>query len=127
VGSVESRARWRAKKILQSVVVFSTFLHAETGGWLSHMETKDEWIRVFAEITDVGEMNAFLHEMFTPKEMMDIRLRWQLLKELHEGETQRSIASRHRMSLCKITRGAKLLKAKNSLVKKILDNMNELS
>lgn len=89
------------------------------------MEIKDELIKVFVEITDIREMETFLREMFTPKEIADIELRWQLLKELHEGKTQRNIAARHRMSLCKITRGSKVLKKENSLVKKILDNMKE--
>jgi len=89
------------------------------------MNAKEELITVFSEITDVGQMEAFLGEIFTPKEIADINLRWQLLKELHAGRTQRSIAARHRMSLCKITRGSKVLKAENSLVRKILDTLKE--
>ncbi len=89
------------------------------------MNAKEELITVFSEITDVGQMEAFLGEIFTPKEIADIHLRWQLLKELHAGRTQRSIAARHRMSLCKITRGSKVLKAENSLVRKILDTLKE--
>ena len=89
------------------------------------MDAKDELIKVFAETTEVSEMEVFLREIFTPKEMADLCLRWQLLKELHEGKTQRSIAARHRMSLCKITRGSKVLKAPDSTVKKILDKMKE--
>jgi Trp operon repressor len=89
------------------------------------MDAKDELIKVFAEMTDFLEMEVFLREIFTPKEMADLYLRWQLLKELHEGKTQRSIAARHRMSLCKITRGSKVLKAPDSVVKKILDKMKE--
>ncbi len=89
------------------------------------MNAKEELIKVFSEITDVGQMEAFLGEIFTPREIADIHLRWQLLKELHAGRTQRSIAARHRMSLCKITRGSKVLKAENSLVRKILDTLKE--
>lgn len=89
------------------------------------MDTKDELIKVFAEMTNVSEMEAFLYEIFTPKEMGDLYLRWQLLQELHEGKTQRSIAARHRMSLCKITRGSKVLKAPDSVIKKILDKKKE--
>lgn len=77
--------------------------------------------KIFAEITDYREMITFFEEIFTPKELRDLILRWQLLKELHEGHTQRSIASRYRISLCKITRGSKILKKKDSTTKKILD------
>lgn len=89
------------------------------------MDAKKELINIFAEITDVTQMEVFLGEIFTPREMADIHMRWQLLKELHEGRTQRSIAARHRLSLCKITRGSKILKAENSLVRNILDKLKE--
>ncbi|HVN72715.1 MAG TPA: Trp family transcriptional regulator [Desulfomonilia bacterium] len=78
--------------------------------------------RVFTEITDYREMLSFFEEIFTPKELRDLNLRWQLLKELYEGLTQRSIAARYRISLCKITRGSKVLKKKRSTTKKILDS-----
>jgi TrpR family transcriptional regulator, trp operon repressor len=77
--------------------------------------------KVFTEIMDYYEMVAFFEEIFTQKELRDLTLRWQLLKELYEGQTQRSIASRYRISLCKITRGSKILKKKGSAVKRILD------
>jgi TrpR family trp operon transcriptional repressor len=90
--------------------------------------TKDqahELEKVFAEIIDYQEMVTLFEEIFTQKELRDLTLRWQLLKELYEGQTQRSIASRYRISLCKITRGSKVLKKKGSAVKKILDAHNE--
>jgi TrpR family transcriptional regulator, trp operon repressor len=86
--------------------------------------TKDqahELEKVFAEIMDCGDMISLFEEIFTQKELRDLNLRWQLLKELYEGQTQRSIASRYRISLCKITRGSRVLKKKGSTVKKILD------
>ena len=85
------------------------------------MAPSDEIIDVFASITDEQEMYRLFQDMFTEKEREDIALRWQLLKELHMGNTQRSIASRHRISLCKITRGSKILKEKNSAIKEILN------
>ena len=84
-------------------------------------DTEHELEKVLAGITDFREMVSFFEEIFTPRELRDLALRWQLLKELHEGQTQRSIASRYRISLCKITRGSRILKKKNSTTKKILD------
>ncbi|MCD6353722.1 MAG: transcriptional regulator [Proteobacteria bacterium] len=84
-----------------------------------------ELIKIFIDIDDPDEMASFFQEIFTPNEIEDISLRWQLLKELHEGQTQRSIATRHGMSLCKITRGSKVLKRGNSIAKKILDTIKE--
>jgi Trp operon repressor len=79
--------------------------------------------RVFAGIHDEKEMIDFFEEIFTPKEISDLNLRWQLLKELYEGNTQRSIAERHRISLCKITRGSKVLKKDSSTTRNILDDL----
>ena len=79
--------------------------------------------KVFARISDHEEMISFFEEIFTPKEINDIVLRWQLLKELREGHTQRRIAEKYHISLCKITRGSKILKKKNSTTKKILDTL----
>jgi len=83
--------------------------------------SQDEIIEVFTNIDSNDDMRQLFNEVLTPKEIADLVLRWQLLKELSAGETQRSIAARHHISLCKITRGSKLLKDKNSIVKKILE------
>ena len=85
------------------------------------MEKHHAFLSVITEITDPGEMETFCREIFSPKELKDFALRWQLLKELHEGQPQRRIAARHRISLCKITRGSKILKQENSVTKKILN------
>lgn len=83
-------------------------------------EYKKQIAKVFASITDPKEMEKFIDEMLTTKEVNDLALRWQLLKGLHEGESQRKIAAKHGMSLCKITRGSKVLKDKNCVTGKIL-------
>lgn len=85
------------------------------------MNSHEELIKVFAEINDQEEMKALFQEIFTPREIEDFYLRWELLKDLYRGETQRSIAAKHRISLCKITRGSKILKNKNSIILKLLD------
>ena len=61
-----------------------------------------------------------LKEMLTPRELRDLMLRWELLALLADGLPQRGIAERLGVSLCKITRGAKILKDKKSLVAKFL-------
>lgn len=83
-------------------------------------EYKKEIAKVFASITDPKDMEKFIDEMLTTKEVNDLALRWQLLKGLNEGESQRNIAAKHGMSLCKITRGSKVLKEKGCIAGKIL-------
>jgi TrpR family trp operon transcriptional repressor len=87
-------------------------------------ETDHEIEKVFAGIRNEQEMIDFFQEIFTPKEISDLTLRWQLLKELYEGNTQRSIAERHRISLCKITRGSRVLKSESSFTRRILDTLS---
>ncbi len=60
-------------------------------------------------------MCKFLNELLTAGEMRDITLRWMLLERLAAGETQRRIAEDLKISLCKITRGSKILKQKDSV------------
>ena len=84
------------------------------------MTISEEIIDIFSEINDKRVMKQLFEEIFTEKERKDVSLRWQLLKELHEGRPQRKIAVDHKISLCKITRGSKILKNKDSTIKKIL-------
>ncbi|OPZ58808.1 MAG: Trp operon repressor [Deltaproteobacteria bacterium ADurb.Bin510] len=79
-----------------------------------------ELIRIFAETTDYDEMQGLFNELLTPKERADMELRWQLLKDLYQGKSQRTIAAEHHISLCKITRGSKILKNEHSISRKIL-------
>jgi len=85
------------------------------------MQSPVEFAHVLAEITDPVMMRNFIREILTPKEIDDFALRWQLVRELYRGDTQRTIAARHHISLCKITRGSKILKKKNSVTRSILD------
>lgn len=79
---------------------------------------------VFSAITDPVEMSIFLEEIFSKKEVEDFSLRWQLLNDLYLGKSQRHIATRHGISLCKITRGAKILKQDGSMSRKILKTIH---
>ncbi|MDL2286360.1 trp operon repressor [Desulfococcaceae bacterium OttesenSCG-928-F15] len=83
-------------------------------------EAWKDLIRILAGVTDLSQMEKFLGEMLTEKEISDLTLRWQLLKELQAGEPQRKIAARHGISLCKITRGSRILRAEDSVCASIL-------
>lgn len=85
-----------------------------------------ELIDVFVKTNDQGSMVLLFQEIFTPNEIDTLTLRWQLLKDLYEGKTQRKIAADRKISLCKITRGSKLLKTKGSYLKKVLDDLYEM-
>jgi len=85
------------------------------------MSVDQELLSVIFSIDSEEELNSFFNDIFTPAELEDISLRWKLLKDLHKGITQRKIAEKYRISLCKITRGSKVLKNKDSVVLKVLN------
>ena len=85
------------------------------------METKRELMQILSELDNTNDVEQLFDELLTPKEKADLHLRWQLLKELHAGTPQRAIAKRYQISLCKITRGSKLLKTKNSITLQLLN------
>ena len=82
----------------------------------------EDLIKIFARTTDEKLMRKLFEEMFTPSEQKDLALRWDLMKDLYRGIPQREIAANHGISLCKITRGSKILKQKGSYCRRILSD-----
>ena len=60
-----------------------------------------------SRLRGAAEAERFLEELFTPSECVEFSKRWALMRELLAGKSQRAIARELRLSLCKITRGAK--------------------
>ncbi len=90
------------------------------------MQIDKSLLQVICKITDINELNYFFDELFTEAELSDISLRWKLLKDLNNGLPQRKIAKKYGISLCKITRGSKVLKKDNSSVLKILNRTKSI-
>ncbi|MEA4859832.1 Trp operon repressor [bioreactor metagenome] len=82
----------------------------------------EDLISIFAKTTDPEEMKKLFEEMLTPSERKDLVLRWNLMKDLYRGLPQREIAASYGISLCKITRGSKILKQKDSYCKRLLSD-----
>jgi TrpR family trp operon transcriptional repressor len=70
---------------------------------------------------DAGLVEGFLREILTPAEVEGISFRWELVKRLDRGETQRAIAAELGLSLCKITRGSRILKKPDSALRAVLE------
>lgn len=73
-----------------------------------------------ASLRDPSEVKVFLDELLTPAEVHDLALRWQLLELLGQGVPQREIAHRLGISLCKITRGSRILKNPGSVARRFV-------
>lgn len=84
------------------------------------MNQIEELSNILFELNSSEKINKLLNEILTPNEIKDVSSRLELLKKLKNGETQRTIASDLGISLCKITRGSKILKNKNSMLYEIL-------
>ena len=66
------------------------------------------------------EIAGFFSDIFTEAELKTLSKRWRILKMLSEGKTQREISKQLKVSLCKVTRGAKILKDSKSVVTKYI-------
>lgn len=69
-------------------------------------------------------IQQFLESILTPAELEAISSRWQIVKMLDKGVSQRQIAKELHLSLCKITRGSRELKKDNSPMKKMINKVN---
>ena len=82
---------------------------------------------ILVKLNSAEEIHRLLRELLTDSECKDLNLRWKLMEMLEAGQTQRDIASQLHISLCKITRGAKILKAPHSISKKLIQETEELN
>ena len=85
------------------------------------MKATDRLVRIFCSIDDPRTMKRFMKEVLTPSEIEDISKRWKVMEMLKRGLSQRAIASELGVSLCKITRGSKVLKTSGYISRKILE------
>lgn len=85
----------------------------------------EEITNFILKLNSKEEAQAFLKEMLSEAEMSALSKRWRILSMLVEGRTQRDIVKELKVSLCKVTRGSKLLKDKNSVITKhFMENSN---
>ena len=82
---------------------------------------------VLARTDDASLIEDFLLSILTPSEVDNISARWELVKLLDQGMSQRKIAERLGLSLCKITRGSKELKKKNSAFGRMIRTYKQFS
>jgi TrpR family transcriptional regulator, trp operon repressor len=86
-----------------------------------HAQDIREVAELFAGVSDRQDMRRLLNEMLTPAELHDLALRWRLVQRLHAGVPQRRIAAELGISLCKITRGSRILKQPQGVIRRILE------
>ena len=78
------------------------------------------------EISDIvsklkkEEVEQFFKELLTTSEITTLSRRWRILKMLSNNCTQREVAKELQVGLCKVTRGARILKDTKSITRKII-------
>ena len=86
-----------------------------------------EIARALAATNDHELIRGFLHSILTPSEIASLATRWELVKLMDQGLSQRKIAERLGLSLCKITRGSRELKKEDSPFERMLKIHSSLS
>ena len=84
------------------------------------MSNLKEISRILSRLDNTRIIEEFLISILTDNEAKNISSRWEIIKRIEQGISQRKIASDLHLSLCKITRGSRELKKTNSVLKKIL-------
>lgn len=85
------------------------------------MDKIDEIASALASIDDADLISGFLKSILTESEVDEVSSRWELVKLLDEGMSQRKISDKLGLSLCKITRGSKELKKDPSFFRIMID------
>ena len=80
----------------------------------------EDILSVIAGLDDKEEIRKLFDDLFTDAEVADFVLRWLLMDDLKRGRSQRDIARNRNISLCKITRGSKMLKKKDGFMLALL-------
>ena len=82
-------------------------------------------VEFLANTDDPKKIKKLLNAVLTQAELKDLASRWEIIKLLDQGMTQRNIARKLHVSLCKITRGSRELKKNNLIIKKVLQNKEQ--
>ena len=69
---------------------------------------------------DINKIISFFYEILTESEIETLSKRWRILEMLNKNMTQREIAKELKVSLCKVTRGAQILKNEKSIINEYL-------
>ncbi len=90
------------------------------------MDRIEEIALVLANSDDPNQIAEFLRSLLTENEVKEVSSRWELVKLLNEGMSQRKISEKLGLSLCKITRGSRELKKNPSFFKQMIDKHSDL-
>ena len=91
----------------------------------THQTALSEMSTTLAHTDDPELIEDFLYSILTPSEQDTIAARWELVKLIDQGVSQRKISDMLGLSLCKITRGSKELEKDNSAFARMIAAFRE--
>lgn len=74
------------------------------------MGEKKTVYHAFLTLKTTQEIQKFLEDLLSPHELSELHDRWEIVKALLEGKTQRKIRDELGVSISKITRGSTTIK-----------------
>lgn len=96
-------------------------------GWVKDKEKyTDELILVVQKIaSDRKLLKAFFRDILSPAEYKELGVRWQIVKQLAEGHSQRDVAKNLHTAIATVTRGSRELADKNGGFKRVLQKLSK--
>lgn len=79
---------------------------------------KKQLLDLILQIKTHAEAEAVLAALLTPTEYEDLVQRWQIVKKLIEGESQRNICESQGVAIATVTRGSRELKYGTGILQK---------
>lgn len=81
-----------------------------------------ELVNILSKLsTDTKKLNNFLLDILTPVEYKEIAMRWQIVKQLEQGTSQRNIASDLEVGIATVSRGSRQMSEGSGGFKKALE------
>ncbi len=89
-----------------------------------HLKELLETFRSVAK--DDATLFMFVQDLFTPAELEEFVRRWQIVKLLSTGKTQREVAEKLHVSIATVSRGARMLRNPKGGFNQILKKKSKL-
>jgi Trp operon repressor len=82
-----------------------------------------EMLGLIRSARDAAELKELLSALLTPQEYKELINRWQIVKRLIKGETQRKIRDSLNVSIATVTRGAREVKYGSGIFHRLYDRV----
>ena len=97
------------------------------GGWKKEKEHyTEELIGVIQKIAaDKKLLKEFFRDLLSPTEYKELGVRWQIVKQLAAGKSQRDVAKNLHTAIATITRGSRELADKDGGFQRVLQKLSK--